>query len=176
MLGFEHDGDNEYQQQIERITSRIHQLRALKEAQEPGSHHEKHFQRQITELTEALLSWETTAPELVKLDGAIDYARERVSRAVRNSTNSSGGWMRIAGFSGVFGTGLLLLSLAWTPTYLMPLIGAVMLVVAVAALLFGVSSRRAAEDAVEEAREALREIEQRRAVLLPERVKLSAGE
>jgi hypothetical protein len=176
MLGFEYDGENPYQGQIERITARIHQLRALKEAQEPGSHHEKHFQRQITELTEALLSWETTAPELVKLDDAIEYAQERVRRAVRNSDNASGGWLRIAGFSGVFGTGLLLLSLVWTPSYLLPLVGVVMVLVAVGALLVGVNSRRAAEAAVEEAREGLREIEQRRAILEPERVQLTVGE
>lgn len=160
-------GQDPYKEEIERITARIHHLRGLKEAQEPGSHYEQHFQRQITELTGVLMSWENNAPALRETDAEIDQAHKTLGVVRRRADHMADGWLRAARRLAILGVPVVLLSLVWVPSWLQPTAGGVILAGAVCCLLVGVHGRRRTAEDVEEARQAVRDAESRHASLLP---------
>lgn len=168
-------GQDEYQAEIERITARIHHLRGLKEAQEPGSEYERRFQQQITELTAVLMSWEDSVTDLRETDEEIDTAHETLDLVLRHSDRTADGWLRAARRLAILGVPLVFLSLVWVPSWIQPTAGGAMVAGAVGCLLVGVHARRRAAVEVEEARQAVRDAESRHAALLPTTTTVDRG-
>lgn len=154
-----------YDDQAQRMRDKIHQLNLLKNAQEDDSRHYHRYQDQITALTSALLDLEETAPRLVEIDREITLAKSRLNSAHRRVTASGQLPSRAASF-GVPGVLLLFLGVH---TGWMPLTGlALALIAAAAGVLILMSRRRQTDDeAVGVASRRVAELEATRQDLLP---------
>lgn len=145
----------DYDEMMYRLELAIDNLRLLRDAQVPETRFHDHYQAQITALTAELLAWKRQAPMLEQLDILIGQARERASGAQWRANRTAGAWSRATAGAGTGGGFLALLSLAWTPTPLMPVIGVLLLAAAVGAVVLGTRARHRATDEVDRERRVL---------------------
>jgi len=89
------------------LLDRIHELRLLRDAQDPDGNRRLLFQRQIEGLTDELVTLRAIAPRLGELDDELVAARARLARVCESVDDP---WRPAAGFLG--GVGGLLLGLA----------------------------------------------------------------
>ena len=156
-----------YQGKQQHITDEIHRLRLLRDAQQPDSALQSQFQQDITRLTSELLEWEQAAGQLREVDRRVARASREV-RLAQRGVERGGGWIRGAGRFGVAGGVVVVLSVVWTPTVLLPLAGVLLLAVAVGLLFPGVRARRAAQDELDRRQVALEQLRGERDELLPQ--------
>src|ERR1044071_9001246 len=88
------------------LLDRIHELRLLRDAQDPDGNRRVLFQRQIEGVTDELVTWRTIAPRLEELDEELAAARAGLARVCESVDDP---WRPAAGFLG--GVGGLLLGL-----------------------------------------------------------------
>lgn len=146
-----------------RLLDQIHELRLLREAQDPNGARYLVFQRQIEVLTDELTALRSVAPQIERLDELDADARRHLVRCREDVDDP---WRPLAGWTGVLGWVLMLLSL-WLDLSAGWVVSAVALVaVAVAALLASCRYRQDAEQRVAAAQDRVMRIAAERAGLL----------
>lgn len=158
---------DEYQARMGEIRDKIHELRLLRDAQTPDSRNHTHFQDEINTLTSELLAWKRHSPRIGELDMMVQNAARQVDETQRKAQATADVWSRTAAVSGGFGGLLVLISLVWTPSALMPALGGLLLAIAVGALFLCVQARRHDSGGTDRAREALAALQRERQSLLP---------
>ncbi|WP_297551448.1 hypothetical protein [Amycolatopsis sp.] len=143
---------DEYAEKIADIEKRIVRLKILRDAQTPDSLNAGHFQRQIDDLTNSLISWEDNAPRLREVDAGQDKALTALMTAEQYVRYAGTGWNQGARWFAFVGGIAVLASLVASLAAWVPVLGGVLVLAAGGCVYGGIRAHINAED-VRDARE-----------------------
>lgn len=159
---------DEYDKEARRITDEIGRLKMVRDAQTQGSPNYHHFQSKIDDLTDALVLWEQAVPTIRQLDQRANAALAAAEDAERRVELAASNWNQVAAVSAVAGGFLILLSLVWTPSAWLPILGVLFALGAGGCVFGGIAARRTAQAVVDQHAASFEEAEDTKANLLPE--------
>lgn len=159
---------SEYGQRMEDLRVELMRVKGLMEGHPQGSDRYHRLYDEYCDLEDERNRLGEAIPHLIKLDAALTNAARTLAKA-DSAAHEGSGWSPLAMVSGLIGLALVLVSPAWMPTVLMPVIGCVLLVVAAGGLVLGRQDQRAADAQVADAQTRLWELTRERDELLGER-------
>jgi hypothetical protein len=139
------DEMDEYAQAMAEIEKRIVRLKILRDAQTADSPKAAHFQRQIDDLTDSLMSWEDNAPRLREIDAGQDEALTAMLNAQQYVRYAGAGWNRAARRLALVGGSAILASLVISLAAWVPVVGVLLSLAAGGCVYGGIRARRIAE-------------------------------
>lgn len=156
---------SKYKTHVAELEDQIGKQMMLRNAQAPDSENRAYFQKEINDLTSELLRLKGAIPQLEALDERIERAQRDVHRAARD-VHGDAARSRPALWCASLGIPMILLSLVWTPTAWLPVIGVALIVAAALFLVRSMQTRRFASDQLYDAHEEVADLQQRRRFLL----------
>lgn len=156
---------SEYKTRVAELGDQIGQQMMLRNAQAPDSENRAYFQKEINDLTSELLRLKAAIPHLEALDQRIERAQRDVHRAA-SDLHGDTARSRPALWCASFGIPMTLLSLVWTPTVWLPVVGVALIVSAAFLLVMSMRTRRFVSDRLDDAHEESSDLQQTRRILL----------